>query len=75
MIFDKGFWMVCVNVVVREGCWYWECKVICGILKKKNEGDLEFYGYICFGFVCREVFFDVLVGFDVYSYGIWDKFG
>ncbi|KAK4683278.1 transcription factor, contains a PHD finger motif [Podospora pseudoanserina] len=72
---DKGFRMARANVAVREGRWYWECKVTRGILKKKNEGDPESHGHIRLGFARREASLDAPVGFDAYSYGIRDKSG
>lgn len=75
-IMIKGFRMVCVNVVVWEGRWYWECKIINGIWKMKD-GEVKIEGgkYVWVGWVWWEVLLDVFVGFDVYSYGICDVFG
>ncbi|KAK0712226.1 hypothetical protein B0T21DRAFT_297500 [Apiosordaria backusii] len=72
---DKGFRMARANVAVREGRWYWECKVTRGILKQRNEGDPESHGHIRLGFARREASLDAPVGFDAYSYGIRDKSG
>src|ERR1700712_853675 len=33
---DKGFRMAKANVGVREGRWYWECKITSGIPKRKR---------------------------------------
>ncbi len=72
---DKGFRMCRANVAVREGRWYWECKVTRGILKQRQEGDPESHGHIRVGFARREASLDAPVGFDAYSYGIRDVAG
>ncbi|KAL2136756.1 hypothetical protein VTI74DRAFT_1797 [Chaetomium olivicolor] len=72
---DKGFRMSRANVAVREGRWYWECKVTRGILKHRNEGDPESHGHVRIGFARREASLDAPVGFDAYSYGIRDVAG
>ncbi|KAK3293967.1 uncharacterized protein B0H64DRAFT_177079 [Chaetomium fimeti] len=72
---DKGFRMTRANVAVREGRWYWECKVTRGILKERKEGDPASHGHIRVGFARREASLDAPVGFDAYSYGIRDVAG
>ncbi|KAJ4294800.1 transcription factor, contains a PHD finger motif [Collariella sp. IMI 366227] len=72
---DKGFRMSRANISVREGRWYWECKVTRGILKQRNEGDPESHGHVRMGFARREASLDAPVGFDAYSYGIRDVAG
>lgn len=74
---DKGFRMTRANVAIREGRFYWECKVTRGILKQQaNEtSSLESRGHVRVGFARREAAVDAPVGFDAYSYGIRDKLG
>ncbi|KAK3307560.1 uncharacterized protein B0T15DRAFT_182357 [Chaetomium strumarium] len=72
---DKGFRMSRANVAVREGRWYWECKVTRGILRDRSEGDVESHGHVRVGFARREASLDAPVGFDAYSYGIRDVAG
>jgi COMPASS component BRE2 len=72
---DKGFRMSRANVAVREGRWYWECKVTRGILKNRGDGDPESHGHVRVGFARREASLDAPVGFDAYSYGIRDVAG
>ncbi|KAK1756002.1 hypothetical protein QBC47DRAFT_201660 [Echria macrotheca] len=72
---DKGFRMARANVAIREGRWYWECKITRGLLKQRNEGDPESHGHVRVGFARREASLDAPVGFDAYSYGIRDVAG
>jgi len=72
---NKGFRMARANVAVREGRWYWECKVTQGILKQRGEGDPESHGHVRMGWARREASLDAPVGFDAYSYGIRDVAG
>ncbi|KAI1126294.1 hypothetical protein F5Y10DRAFT_245300 [Nemania abortiva] len=83
---DKGFRMARANVAVREGTWYWECKVTRGILNSeagtKNAGSSkdaayqpESHGHVRIGFARREASLDAPVGFDAYSYGLRDVAG
>ena len=73
---DKGFRMVRANVAVREGRWYWECKITRGTLKEKPAaGQPESHGHVRVGFARREASLDAPVGFDAYSYGIRDVQG
>ncbi|KAK4163252.1 hypothetical protein QBC43DRAFT_239787 [Cladorrhinum sp. PSN259] len=69
---DKGFRMARANVAVREGKWYWECKVTRGILPDSSESS---NGHVRIGFARREASLDAPVGFDAYSYGIRDASG
>ncbi|KAI8633303.1 hypothetical protein F5Y19DRAFT_295746 [Xylariaceae sp. FL1651] len=70
---DKGFRMARANVAVREGTWYWECKITRGILKDRSQG--ESHGHVRLGFARREASLDAPVGFDAYSYGFRDVAG
>lgn len=70
---DKGFRLARANVAVREGRWFWECKITKGI---KDDGDkLEMGKHVRVGFTRRESSLDAPVGFDAYSYGIRDVAG
>ena len=71
----KGFRMARANVAVRDGRWYWECKVTQGILKERGTGDPESHGHVRVGWARREASLDAPVGFDAYSYGIRDVAG
>ncbi|KAK6532248.1 hypothetical protein TWF281_006440 [Arthrobotrys megalospora] len=69
---EKGFRSARANVGLREGDWYYECKVLNGI----NPNDpTEENGHVRIGFARRETSLDVPVGYDAYSYGIRDKDG
>ncbi|KAI0159761.1 hypothetical protein GGR57DRAFT_458616 [Xylariaceae sp. FL1272] len=79
---DKGFRMARANVAVREGTWYWECKITRGILNGKdgttsgrpvNPSDPQ--PHVRMGFARREASLDAPVGFDAYSYGFRDAAG
>jgi len=73
---DKGFRMARANVAVREGRWYWECKIKCGIRPPKEEnGKPEGGRHVRMGWARREASLDAPVGFDAYSYGIRDVSG
>ncbi len=83
---DKGFRMARANVAVREGTWYWECKITRGILKaeggtrnatsgKDAAYQPESHGHVRVGFARREASLDAPVGFDAYSYGLRDVTG
>ncbi|KAJ8112575.1 hypothetical protein ONZ43_g5362 [Nemania bipapillata] len=83
---DKGFRMARANVAVREGTWYWECKVTRGILNndagtknasggKDGAYQPESHGHVRIGFARREASLDAPVGFDAYSYGFRDVTG
>lgn len=72
---DKGFRMTRANVAVREGRWYWECKITRGILRVQKPGDPDSHGHVRIGWARREASLDAPVGFDAYSYGIRDVQG
>ncbi|CCC13276.1 hypothetical protein SMACR_07055 [Sordaria macrospora] len=73
---DKGFRMSRANVAVREGRWYWECKVTRGTLREPgSEADTKAHGHVRLGWARREASLDAPVGFDCYSYGIRDVEG
>ncbi|KAI0202498.1 hypothetical protein F4808DRAFT_77218 [Astrocystis sublimbata] len=80
---DKGFRMARANVAVREGTWYWECKITRGIINSdtgaKNANRSKdaahqpaSHGHVRIGFARREASLDAPVGFDAYSYGFRD---
>lgn len=68
---DKGFRMTKANVCVREGRYYWECKITSGIPKK----GLTSEGHVRMGWARREATLEAICGFDAYSYGLRDKGG
>lgn len=72
---DKGFRMSRANVAIREGRWYWECRVTRGIVGAKKGEPAQSHGHVRMGFARREASLDAPVGFDAYSYGIRDKEG
>lgn len=72
---DKGFRMARANVAVRQGRYYWECKITRGTLKREDGGKVESHGHVRLGFARREASLDAPVGFDAYSYGIRDVQG
>lgn len=74
---DKGFRMARANVAIREGRWYWECKITHGIRKSKDGADSKTSGgrHVRMGWARREASLDAPVGFDAYSYGIRDVSG
>ena len=73
---NKGFRMARANVAVREGRWYWECKITQGI-RNPEEGQTKPQGgmHVRMGWARREASLDAPVGFDAYSYGIRDVSG
>ncbi|KAH8172802.1 set1 complex component ash2 [Sarocladium implicatum] len=73
---NKGFRMARANVAVREGRWYWECRITNGIRKPKDgETKIEGGKHVRMGWARREASLDAPVGFDAYSYGIRDVSG
>ena len=72
---DKGFRMARANVAVRQGRWYWECKITRGTVQGSGGGKVESHGHVRVGFARREASLDAPVGFDAYSYGIRDVQG
>lgn len=73
---DKGFRLSRANVAVREGRWYWECKITYGV-KPPKEGESKPQGgqHVRMGWARREASVDAPVGFDAYSYGFRDVGG
>jgi len=74
--------MARANVAVREGTWYWECKITRGIIQSdgtknrtKDPNQFESHGHVRVGFARREASLDAPVGFDAYSYGFRDVAG
>jgi COMPASS component BRE2 len=65
---EKGWRMARANVGVREGAWYFECKILNGI----TAGDVA-RGHVRVGWARREAPLDAPVGFDAYSYGLRDQ--
>ncbi|KAH7198083.1 uncharacterized protein B0J16DRAFT_33878 [Fusarium flagelliforme] len=73
---DKGFRMARANVAVREGRWYWECKITQGVRPPKDgESKPEGGQHVRMGWARREASLDAPVGFDAYSYGLRDVAG
>ncbi|KJZ78004.1 hypothetical protein HIM_02641 [Hirsutella minnesotensis 3608] len=73
---DKGFRMARANVAVREGRWYWECKIVKGVRDAQDGSDkLDGGRHVRMGWARREASLDAPVGFDAYSYGIRDVSG
>ncbi|KAH8911435.1 hypothetical protein BR93DRAFT_949681 [Coniochaeta sp. PMI_546] len=72
---DKGFRMARANVAVREGRFYWECRITRGLLRNKGPEDPDSHGHVRVGWARREASVDAPVGFDAYSYGIRDVAG
>ncbi|BFZ61208.1 transcription factor, contains a PHD finger motif [Saitoella coloradoensis] len=64
---DKGFRMTRANVMLREGSWYFECKVL------RGGGDQG--GHVRVGLARREASQEGPVGADGYSYGLRDQEG
>ncbi|KAK6341697.1 hypothetical protein TWF696_008765 [Orbilia brochopaga] len=69
---EKGFRSARANVGVREGDWYYECKILNGI---NPDNPAEENGHVRVGFARRETSLDVPVGYDAYSYGVRDMDG
>jgi COMPASS component BRE2 len=74
---DKGFRMSRANVAVREGRFYWECKIVRGMVRKNpgETGSTPSHGHVRIGFARREASLEAPVGFDAYSYGLRDVSG
>lgn len=68
---DKGFRMTKANVCVREGRYYWECKITSGIPKNGRNSE----GHVRMGWARREATLEAICGFDAYSYGLRDVGG
>jgi COMPASS component BRE2 len=67
--------MAKANVGVREGRWYWECKITSGIPKRKRSDAHGADAHVRMGWARREATLDAPVGFDAYSYGLRDVAG
>lgn len=64
------------NVCAREGTYYYEARVISGIVRNKdNTSGPSPRGNVRLGFARREADLDVNVGVDCYGYGIRDVNG
>lgn len=65
------------NVCVREGTYYYEARVISGMVKSDspNVTNTKDRGHVRLGFARREADLDVNVGIDCYGYGIRDVNG
>jgi COMPASS component BRE2 len=72
---NKGWRMAKANVGVREGRWYWECKITSGIPKRKRGDSPGADAHVRMGWARREATLDAPVGFDAYSYGLRDVGG
>lgn len=80
---SKGFRMVRANVGVREGRWFWECKIKRGVgspdSSRMGSADLSSSQkpepHVRIGWARREASLEAPVGFDSYSYGIRDVSG
>ncbi|KZF21257.1 hypothetical protein L228DRAFT_284312 [Xylona heveae TC161] len=74
---EKGYRMGRANVGVREGSWYWECKIISGVAKDQEStmNGQDGRGHVRMGWARREASLDAPVGFDAYSYGFRDVGG
>ncbi|KAM5484233.1 transcription factor, contains a PHD finger motif [Microsporum audouinii] len=62
------------NVCAREGTYYYEAKVVSGVIRDSQPGPSA-RGNIRLGFARREADLDVNVGVDCYGYGIRDVNG
>ena len=76
---EKGFRMARANVGVREGRWYWECKIVSGVRPASLASSIanvqDDGGHVRVGWARREASLDTPVGFDAYSYGLRDVLG
>ncbi len=79
---EGGFRTARANVGVRQGRWYWECKVTRGILREaakdgdgSGDGEPPSRGHVRIGWARREASRDAPVGYDAYGYGIRDRKG
>jgi COMPASS component BRE2 len=64
------------NVCAREGAYYYEARVISGIVKDaQSNTTTPSRGHVRLGFARREAELDVNVGVDCYGYGIRDVNG
>ncbi|KAK2788371.1 hypothetical protein FQN52_006695 [Onygenales sp. PD_12] len=63
------------NICAREGTYYYEARVISGVVKGSQQPGVSPRGNIRLGFARREADLDVNVGVDCYGYGIRDVNG
>lgn len=68
---DKGWRSGKANVGVREGKWYYECKITKGISQDSPQAT----AHVRMGWGRREANNEAPVGMDAYSYALRDKFG
>ncbi|KAI5841373.1 hypothetical protein DFP73DRAFT_463798, partial [Morchella snyderi] len=73
----KGWRMARANIGVREGDWYYECKILRGIPPPGTHlgGGGGGGGHVRVGWARREAPLDAPVGFDGHSYGLRDASG
>jgi COMPASS component BRE2 len=64
---EKGFRSARANVCIREGCWYFEVKIL-----KANDGSGS---HVRLGITRREASLEAPVGCDAYGYGLRDVAG
>ncbi|KAI1000454.1 hypothetical protein K3495_g7741 [Podosphaera aphanis] len=73
---EKGWRSAKANVCMREGRWYWECKITCGIPQLESTSTASTPGpHVRMGIGRREATLEGPVGFDCYSYGLRDVGG
>ena len=72
---EKGFRMGRANVGVREGRWYYECRIVKGVKPPDSPEAGEIGGHVRVGWARREASLEGPVGYDAYSYGIRDVGG
>ena len=70
---EKGFRMARANVFVREGRYFWECRIVSGV--KRESDEPEDGGHVRVGWARREASLEGPVGYDPYSYGLRDVAG
>ncbi|KAK9462091.1 uncharacterized protein V1516DRAFT_673732 [Lipomyces oligophaga] len=69
---EKGYRTARANVGVREGKWFWECRILRA--NSIDAGQQE-AGNVRVGWTRREASLETPVGFDAYGYGIRDVTG
>ncbi|KAI5865095.1 hypothetical protein GGS23DRAFT_603762 [Durotheca rogersii] len=72
---DKGFRSARANIALRQGRWYWECRITRGTTSVDGDGNVTSNGHVRMGFARREAPLDAPVGYNAYSYGIRDVQG
>ncbi|KAI5289701.1 hypothetical protein KEM54_003392 [Ascosphaera aggregata] len=63
------------NVCAREGTYYYEARIISGVIPGSEQPAVNSRGHVRLGFSRREAELDVNVGHDCYGYGIRDVNG